>query len=118
MLPAGREALLWKLADLIDQNAAEFAEIESIDNGKTRFMAGIVDVPMSRDYFRYMAGWATKIEGTTMQTSIGIRRAPNFIPTWLASPWASSGRSCRGISRWRWLPGSSARRWPSVAPAS
>ena len=31
MPPAGREALLWKLADLIEQNAAEFAEIESLD---------------------------------------------------------------------------------------
>jgi phenylacetaldehyde dehydrogenase len=71
MSPAGREALLWKLADLIEQHAAEFAEIESVDNGKTRFMASIIDVPGTRDYFRYMAGWATKIEGTTMQTSIG-----------------------------------------------
>src|ERR1700728_2686312 len=71
MPPAGREALLWKLADLIEQNAAEFAEIESLDNGKTRFMASIIDVPGARNYFRYMAGWATKIEGTTMQTSIG-----------------------------------------------
>jgi phenylacetaldehyde dehydrogenase len=72
MLPSQREALLWKLAELIEQNAAEFAEIESIDNGKTRFMASVVDLPMTRDYFRYMAGWATKIEGTTMQTSIGM----------------------------------------------
>jgi phenylacetaldehyde dehydrogenase len=71
MLPAAREALLWRLADLIEQHAAEFAEIESLDNGKTRFMASIVDVPGARNYFRYMAGWATKIEGTTMQTSIG-----------------------------------------------
>ena len=70
-LPAAREALLWKLADLIEQHAAELAEIESINNGKTRFMASIIDVPGARDYFRYMAGWATKIEGTTMQTSIG-----------------------------------------------
>ncbi len=72
MRPAGREALLWKLADLIERDAAEFAEIESIDNGKTRFMASIVDVPGARNYFRYMAGWATKIEGTTMQTSMGM----------------------------------------------
>jgi len=72
MTPAGREALLWKLADLIERDAAEFAEIESIDNGKTRFMASIVDVPGARNYFRYMAGWATKIEGTTMQTSMGM----------------------------------------------
>jgi phenylacetaldehyde dehydrogenase len=72
MLPAGREALLWKLAGLIDQNAAEFAEIESIDQGKTRQIAGMIDIPWTAGYFRYMAGWATKIEGTTMQTSIGI----------------------------------------------
>ena len=72
MLPAGREALLWKLGDLIEQNAAEFAEIESIDQGKTRFMASLLDVPASRDWCRYMAGWATKIEGTTMQVSIGM----------------------------------------------
>ncbi len=71
MLPAAREALLWKLSDLIEQHAAELAEIESINNGKTRFMASIIDVPGARDYFRYMAGWATKIEGTTMRTSIG-----------------------------------------------
>ncbi len=71
MTPSGREALLWKLSDLIERDAAEFAEIESIDNGKTRFMASIVDVPGTRNYFRYMAGWATKITGTTMQTSMG-----------------------------------------------
>ena len=64
MLPADREALIWRLADLIDQHADELAELESIDNGKTKKMAGIVDVPGARNYFRYMAGWATKIEGS------------------------------------------------------
>jgi phenylacetaldehyde dehydrogenase len=34
-------------------------------------MANIVDIPGSRDYFRYMAGWATKIEGSTIDVSIG-----------------------------------------------
>jgi phenylacetaldehyde dehydrogenase len=71
MLPAQRQALLWKLADLIDQNAEELAELESLDNGKTKFMATIIDVAGTREYFRYMAGWATKIEGSTFQTSIG-----------------------------------------------
>ena len=41
MTPQGREALLWKLSDLIERDAGEFAEIESIDNGKTRFMASM-----------------------------------------------------------------------------
>ena len=71
MLPAQREALIWRLADLIDEHADELAELESIDNGKTKQMAGIVDVPGARNYFRYMAGWATKIEGATIDVSVG-----------------------------------------------
>jgi phenylacetaldehyde dehydrogenase len=70
MLPADRERLLWKLSDLIEKNADELAELESLNNGKTRFMASIVDIPGTWNYFRYMAGWATKIEGSTFQTSI------------------------------------------------
>jgi phenylacetaldehyde dehydrogenase len=71
MKPAQRQNLLWKLADLVDKYADELAELESIDNGKTKFMATVVDVAGTSEYFRYMAGWATKIEGTTMETSIG-----------------------------------------------
>jgi phenylacetaldehyde dehydrogenase len=78
MLPNQREALLWRLADLIDKNAADLAELESINNGKTRFMASIIDVPGTRDYFRYMAGWATKIEGSTFQTSISMGPGSKF----------------------------------------
>ena len=70
MLPAQREALIWRLADLIDKNADELAELESIDNGKTKQMAGIVDVPGARNYFRYMAGWATRLEGKTVTPSL------------------------------------------------
>lgn len=75
MLPAQREALLWRLSDLIDAHADELAELESIDNGKTKFMAGLVDVPGARNHFRYMAGWATKIEGSTIDVSINPARA-------------------------------------------
>ena len=70
MLPSDRQALLWKLSDLIEKNMDELAELESINNGKTKFMATVVDVAGTRDYFRYMAGWATKIEGSTFETSI------------------------------------------------
>ena len=73
MLPSQREALIWRLADLIDEHADELAELESLDNGKTKFMATVVDVAGSRDYFRYMAGWATKIEGSTIDISVPPR---------------------------------------------
>jgi len=73
MLPSERQRLIWRLADLIDEHADELAELESLDNGKTKFMASIVDIPGSSDYFRYMAGWATKIEGSTIDISVPAR---------------------------------------------
>ncbi|HEU4618172.1 MAG TPA: aldehyde dehydrogenase family protein [Gammaproteobacteria bacterium] len=79
MLPSERQRLIWRLSDLIEAHADELAELESIDNGKTKFMAGIVDIAGTRDYFRYMAGWATKIEGSTIDVSIGGRHgAPSM----------------------------------------
>jgi phenylacetaldehyde dehydrogenase len=69
---AHRQALIWRLADLIDQNGDELAELESLDNGKTKVMAGMFDIPMTREYFRYMSGWATKIEGSTFDVNVGI----------------------------------------------
>jgi phenylacetaldehyde dehydrogenase len=86
MLPSQREALIWRLADLIDQHADELAEIESIDNGKTKFMANIVDIPGSRDYFRYMAGWATKIEGSTIDISVPAREGGRISAYTLREP--------------------------------
>ena len=58
-----RGRLIWKLADLLEENLEEFAELESLDNGKPLKVARAADVPLAVDLFRYMAGWATKIEG-------------------------------------------------------
>lgn len=70
MTPSERGKLMWKLADLIDQHLEEFAELESLDNGKPLTVARAADVPLAADLFRYMAGWATKIEGTTIPISV------------------------------------------------
>ena len=67
--PAERGRLLWKLADLIEQNLEELAELETLDNGKPLLFSRIVDVPSAVGFFRYMAGWATKVEGTTIPIS-------------------------------------------------
>jgi phenylacetaldehyde dehydrogenase len=69
-VPAERARLLWKLADLLEQHADEFAQIESIDNGKPVSVARAVDIPASVGMFRYMAGWATKITGSTIAPSL------------------------------------------------
>jgi phenylacetaldehyde dehydrogenase len=71
MTPSERGRLLWKLADLLEQHTEEFAYIESLDNGKPLSIAKVADVPLSVDMFRYMAGWATKIEGNTIPISAG-----------------------------------------------
>src|SRR5271166_1881067 len=61
-----RGRLMWKLGDLLEQHLEEFAQIESLDNGKPLAIARVADVPLAVDLFRYMAGWATKIEGNTI----------------------------------------------------
>jgi phenylacetaldehyde dehydrogenase len=67
--PGQRGRLIWKLADLIESHLDEFAQIESLDNGKPLAVARVADVPLSVDLLRYMAGWSTKIDGQTLSTS-------------------------------------------------
>jgi len=69
MTASERGRLIWKLGDLIEQHLEEFAQIESLDNGKPLSVARVADVPLAVDLFRYMAGWATKIEGNTIPFS-------------------------------------------------
>jgi phenylacetaldehyde dehydrogenase len=70
MLPAQRERLLLRLADLVETHAQQLAEIETLDNGKSVMLARHVDMAMAVDFLRYMAGWATKIEGSTHDVSV------------------------------------------------
>ncbi|MEQ8165542.1 MAG: aldehyde dehydrogenase family protein [Alphaproteobacteria bacterium] len=70
MSPSQRGRLLGKLADAIEAHLDELAELESLDNGKPVSVARAADVPLSADLFRYMAGWATKIEGNTKSLSM------------------------------------------------
>src|SRR5919199_2090123 len=67
--PAKRSLLMNKLADLIEANAEELAQLESLDNGKPVSIASKVDVPGSVDHLRYYAGWPSKIEGETIPVS-------------------------------------------------
>ena len=69
--PSERGRLIWKIGDLIEKHLEEFAQLESLDNGKPLTVARVADVPLAADLFRYMAGWATKIEGNTIPISAG-----------------------------------------------
>ncbi len=63
MPAAGRERLMHALADALEARAEEFAQIESLDNGKPVGLAQYVDVAGAVAHIRYFAGWPTKIEG-------------------------------------------------------
>ena len=66
MTPSRRGTLLWRLADLLEQHADDFALLETLDNGKPLFLAR-GDVDASVEVFRYYAGWAGKIDGRSVQ---------------------------------------------------
>ena len=70
MTPSARARLLWRVADLIDENLDELAELETLDNGKPFAQAHGGEIPAAAETFRYYAGWCTKIEGKTSQLSI------------------------------------------------
>ena len=98
MSASDRGKLIWKLADLLERNIDELAELETLDNGKPIFESRQVDMPMVIDVLRYYAGWATKIHGETVNTFetaftytlrepvgvVGLIIPWNF-PLWLAS---------------------------------
>jgi aldehyde dehydrogenase (NAD+) len=68
--PAERARLLHRLADLIEANADELAMLEVLDNGMPITMARKGMVPRVAELLRYNAGWATKIHGETIETSV------------------------------------------------
>jgi aldehyde dehydrogenase (NAD+) len=65
MGPSERGQKLRAFADAIEELEDEITLVESHDNGKTPFEAGI-DVGMVVDTFRYYAGWTDKIQGDTI----------------------------------------------------
>jgi len=68
MSASERGRLIWRLAELVEKNVDELAELETLDNGKPVFESRYVDMPMVIDVFRYYAGWATKIHGETVNS--------------------------------------------------
>jgi len=67
---AERSAVLYKIADLIEAHAETFAQLETLDNGKPYATALRDDVGGTVAYFRYYAGWPTKIHGDTIPVSV------------------------------------------------
>jgi phenylacetaldehyde dehydrogenase len=65
-----RAKLLWALSTQIDENAAQLAAIEVLDNGKPLGEAVAVDVALAAEIFRYYAGCAATLEGAITSNSV------------------------------------------------
>jgi aldehyde dehydrogenase (NAD+) len=61
-----RGRLMYKLADLIEDEADELAALETLDNGKPIRDSRQADLPLVIDCLRYYAGYADKIHGQTI----------------------------------------------------
>ena len=61
-----RGKMMYRLADLIEEEVDELAALESLDNGKPFKEARNADLPLVIDCLRYYAGFADKIHGSTI----------------------------------------------------
>jgi len=86
MTPSERGRIIWRIGDLILEHVDELAQLESLDNGKPYVVAKAADVPLAADLFHYMAGWATKIEGNTIDISVPYMPGANFHSYTLREP--------------------------------
>ncbi|MCU1325971.1 MAG: betaine-aldehyde dehydrogenase, partial [Bryobacterales bacterium] len=66
MSASDRGRIIYKLAELIEQNADDLARLETLDNGKPLSVSKSVDVAGAAACFRYFAGWADKVHGKTI----------------------------------------------------
>src|ERR1700757_745835 len=68
--PSERAKILWRVGERVDHNAELLAELESLNAGMTPLQAqGTVTV--GSEFFRYYAGWCTKIEGIAADVHTG-----------------------------------------------
>ena len=78
LTPSERERRLLRFADLVEAHGEELAQLETLNQGKSIHLSRAIEVGASVAYMRYMAGWATKIEGQTLDVSIPIPAQARF----------------------------------------
>ncbi len=61
-----RGRLMYRFADLLEEEADELAGLETLDNGKPIRDSRGADIPLVIDTIRYYAGWADKLQGSTI----------------------------------------------------
>jgi phenylacetaldehyde dehydrogenase len=80
--PAERARILWKIADVIEANIDELSELEALDQGKPLYVARWAEVPGAIGQFRFFAGQAMAIEGSTLTPSITYQPPGKQMRAW------------------------------------
>ena len=57
-----RAKIMWRIADLIDEHADDFAQLDSLNTGMP-LMQATLQMSTCSEFFRYYAGWCSKING-------------------------------------------------------
>jgi aldehyde dehydrogenase (NAD+) len=65
-----RAKVLWRVGELIDKNATLLAELEMLNGGMYPAQAEM-QVKIGAEWFRYYAGWCTKIDGIARDVNTG-----------------------------------------------
>ena len=86
MRPADREKCLVRLSELLETHGEALAQLETLNQGKSIHIARAIEVGASVEYVRYMAGWATKIEGSTLDLSIPVPEGARNLGMTLREP--------------------------------
>lgn len=114
-LPADRRArILWRVADLVEENAEKLATLESLNQGMPRTKALVGTIPEVARVFRYYAGWVDKVGGRSAELVRGDSRfhtyttkepvgvaalitpwnAPLLMAAWKLAPALAAGCAC------------------------
>ena len=57
-----RARVLWRIADVIEENTNELADLDSLNTGMPLYQAQMI-MSTAAEFFRYYAGWCTKVDG-------------------------------------------------------
>ena len=87
-----RGRLLFRIADLIERHAARFAELDTLDSGKTLRETSAQSTYIA-EYYRYFSGLADKLEGAYLpidhpDSAVWLRREPKGVVAAIV-PWNS-----------------------------
>jgi len=118
MTPADRSKIIWRIADLVEQEVDRLAMIETVNQGKPIKLARDSDFPTGIDNIRFFAGVCRNLEGKAAQEYNGlgtffVRREPVGVVACI-TPWNYPWM----MVVWKAIPAIAAGNTVVVKPAS